>query len=71
MALGFFQFGIYFIYSMALLLATRIVANKWDNSAFDRNYTVGDVLSILFGILTGIFSLMTLGPSLNSFFEAR
>jgi len=59
------------LYGIGLYLGSQIIANRWNNSNFDRIYTVGDILAIVNAIMNGIFTILFISPALNSFFDAR
>lgn len=59
---GIFFFSVLFMYGMAYLIGSRLISNEWINDNYSRVYNIGDVLTIFFAVITGIFSLGNIGP---------
>jgi len=59
---GIFFFSVLFMYGMAYLIGSRLISDDWFNDNYSRVYNIGDVLTIFFAVITGIFSLGNIGP---------
>lgn len=70
-AQGLFIASMYFGYSYAFTMGAVWVDQEFENHAFDRNYTAGDIISIFFGILLGVFALGGLGPNIAALAAAK
>lgn len=58
-------------YSLAFYFGSTLVENQTRNQLFKRTYTVGDVITIFFGITMGGFSLGQASPCLKSFAQGK
>ena len=68
---GVFFFCILVMYSLSFLIGSRLIANDWYNHNVGRNYNVGDILAIFFGVITGIFAFAQIGPIAKSIQAGR
>lgn len=60
------MFTIFFMYGLAFLIGSRLIAEEVINHNFNRDYNIGDVLTIFFAVITGIFGFQQIGPILKS-----
>lgn len=71
-----FSFGImflciYFGYTYAFFIGSIWVDEGFWNHTYDRNYLPGDIISVFFGVLFGMFALGGLGPNIVAFAQAK
>lgn len=71
LAFGFMFFVMFANYSLAFYFGSTLVENQTRNQLFKRTYTVGDVITIFFGITMGGFSLGQASPCLKSFAQGK
>lgn len=57
-------FSIYLGYSYAFLMGGIWVDAEFENHAFGRVYQAGDVISVFFGVLFGLFAVAGLGTNM-------
>lgn len=63
---GLFIGSMYFGYSYAFFLGSIWVDQGFWNHAHDRPYSAGDIISIFFGVLFGVFALGGIGPNVTA-----
>ena len=59
---GLFWLAILGLYSLSFLIGSRLIINRIKNDNTGLSYNVGDILTIFFGVITGVFSLGNIGP---------
>ena len=69
--LGLFIFCIYLTYAYAFFIGSLYIDRGYENHAFDRNYSPGDVVAIFFSVLIGFFSMAGLGPNVQILAEGK
>jgi ATP-binding cassette subfamily B (MDR/TAP) protein 1 len=68
---GTFFFSMLVLYGLAYLIGSRLIADNWINDNFGRVYNVGDVLTVFFSVVTGIFSFGGIGPIMKNLEAAK
>ena len=68
---GVLFLAIYFGYTYAFFIGSIWVDNEFWNHTYDRPYQPGDVISVFFGVLFGMFALGGLGPNIVAFAQAK
>lgn len=49
------MFTIFFMYGLAFIIGARLISEEVINHNFNRDYNIGDILTIFFAVITGIF----------------
>ncbi len=65
-SLGFFFFMIDMTYAYCFAIGAVWVDRGFPNSVEDRPYLAGDIISVFFGVLIGLFSLGGAGPAVTA-----
>ena len=68
---GLFNFSFTVTYGIGFFVGSLFIRHAIHNMNFGRDYTAGDIVSIFFGVTTGVFGLNQLGPSLQQVTAAR
>lgn len=68
---GLFFFSLLLIYGLAYLIGSRLIADDWINDNTGEVYNVGDVLTIFFSVVMGIFSFGSIGPIMKNLEAAK
>ena len=68
---GLFNFSFIFTYGIGFFIGSLFIRHTVYNMNFGRDYTAGDIVSIFFGVTTGVFGLNQMGPSLQQVTAAR
>ena len=71
LSFGIMFLAIYFGYTYAFFIGAIWVDEGFWNHAHDREYMPGDIISVFFGILFGMFALGGLGPNFVAFATAK
>ena len=64
---GIMFLAIYFGYTYAFFIGAIWVDEGFWNTTYDRPYQPGDIISVFFGVLFGMFALGGLSPNLVAF----
>ncbi len=70
-ALGFFNLIIFGCYTYGLSLGGVFAHERISKDGGDKIYAAGDVISVFFGIIFGVFSVGMAAPSIKSVNEGR
>ena len=68
---GVLFLAIYFGYTYAFFIGAIWVDEGFWNHTYDRTYQPGDIISVFFGILFGMFALGGVGPNMVAFAQAK
>ena len=71
LSFGVLFLAIYFGYTYAFFIGAIWVDEGFWNDMYDRPYQPGDIISVFFGILFGMFALGGLGPNMVAFAQAK
>lgn len=71
MVLAMFMATIFGSYAYAFFLGSIWIEKDIYNSIYGRTYTSGDVLSIFFGIVFGLFAIGTAAPNIQAVAEGK
>ena len=64
-SLGIMTFGLYFGFTFTLLYASILISNRKKNSNTGDPYTVGDVIKVIYSIISAIFALGSISPNIQ------
>jgi len=70
LTVGFLFFLIFVSYTLAVWFGSRLIADKEYNDNMSRNFQSGDVLTVLFTVVFGAFSLGQAAPNIKAVMEA-
>lgn len=68
---GFMQFSSYVSYSYAFSIGAIWVEYRYWNTFLGREYQAGDSISVFFGVLLGLFSVVGAGPNFKALAEGK
>ncbi len=68
--MGFLYFLIFASYTLAIWFGSRLISQKEYNSNTQKTFAAGDVLTVLFTIVFGAFSLGQAAPNMKAITEA-
>ena len=69
-SIGIMMFGVYFGFTMTLIYARVLIANKEKNSNTGKPYSPGDVVKVLFSVIIAIYAIGGIGPLIEIINEA-
>ena len=70
LSIGIMMFGVYFGYTMTLIYARKLIANKDKNTNTGKPYRPGDIIKVLFSVINAIYALGSIGPNIEVINEA-
>jgi len=69
-SIGVMMFGVYFGYTMTLIYARKLIANKEKNTNTGKPYSPGDIIKVLFSVINAIYAIGSIGPNIEIINEA-
>ena len=64
-AIGTMIFGIFFGFTITLIYARNLIANREKNSNTGKPFTAGDVIKVLFSVIGAIFAIGGISPNIQ------
>ena len=64
-SIGIMTFGLYFGFTFTLLYASILISKRKKNSNTGDPYTVGDVIKVIYSIISAIFALGSISPNIQ------